>query len=119
MGINKEVEALLAQVNVLELTRVASSLCSGKACKFHSWQHLGSGATMGCANYYAWIIFDDGVKRLARIHRTMALGDFPLGLVDYLIESEYTTLQFLERHPSVPAPRAHGFDLFPCRGNLV
>ncbi|KAI0874930.1 hypothetical protein GGS24DRAFT_457324 [Hypoxylon argillaceum] len=117
--INNEVEALLAQVNLHELTRVASSLRSGKPCKFHPGQHLGSGANMGCANYHAWIVFDDGVKWLVRIPRTTAFSDIPRDLVDYLIESEYATLKFLERHLSVPAPKAHGFGLFSDPGNLV
>lgn len=74
---------------------------------------------MGCANYHAWIVFDDGVKWLVRIPRTTAFSDIPRDLVDYLIESEYATLKFLERHLSVPAPKAHGFGLFSDPGNLV
>ncbi|KAI1114975.1 hypothetical protein F5Y14DRAFT_461070 [Nemania sp. NC0429] len=119
MSINTEVEALLAQVNVQELTCVASSLRSGKACKFLPGQHLGSGATMGCANYHAWIVFDDGVRWLARIPRTTAFSDVPLELVDYLIETEYATLKFSEQHLNVPTPKAHGFGLFSDPGNLA
>lgn len=118
-GINNEVEALLAQVNVHELTRMASSLRSGKPCKFHPGQHLGSGANMGYANYHAWIVFDDGVKWLARIPRTTASSDIPLDLVDHLIESEHATLRFLERHLNVSAPKAYGFGLFCNPNNLA
>ncbi|KAJ3567795.1 hypothetical protein NPX13_g6649 [Xylaria arbuscula] len=119
MGINNEVEALLAQVNIDELTRAASSLRKGISCKFQPGQHLGSGANMGCANYHAWIIFDDRVKWLARIPRTTAFSDIPINLVDYLIESEYATLKFLEKHLSIPAPKAYGFGLFSDPNNMT
>lgn len=118
MSINKEVEALLAQVDVTELVRVASSLRNGKPCKFYPGKHLGSNAMMGCANYHAWVIFNDGVKWLARIPRTTDFSDIPLDLIDYLIESEYATLKFLE-DLSVPAPKAHGFGLSSDPSNLV
>ncbi|KAI5862168.1 hypothetical protein GGS23DRAFT_605791 [Durotheca rogersii] len=118
MSINSEVEALLTQVDVPELVRVASSLRNGKPCKFYPGKHLGSGAMMGCANYHCWIVFDDGVKWLARIPRTTAFSDIPPDLVDYLVESEYATLKFLE-HLGVPAPKAHGFGLSSDPGNLV
>ncbi|KAI1502073.1 hypothetical protein F5X99DRAFT_172209 [Biscogniauxia marginata] len=118
LSINKEVEALLAQVDIPELVRVASSLRKGKPCEFYPGKHLGSGAIMGCANYHAWIVFDDGVKWLARIPRTSAFSDIPLDLVDYLIESEYATLKLLEVL-GVPAPQAHGFGLSSDPGNLV
>jgi aminoglycoside phosphotransferase (APT) family kinase protein len=117
MNINNEVEALLAQVDVPELVRIASSLRNGKPCKFYPGKHLGSGA-MGCANYHCWIVFSDGVKWLARIPRTTAFSDIPPVLVDYLVESEYATLKFLE-NLSVPAPKVHGFGLSSDPGNLV
>ncbi|KAK3941376.1 methylglyoxal reductase (NADPH-dependent) [Diplogelasinospora grovesii] len=79
---------------------------------------LGSGAMMGCANYHSWVVFDDGVKWLARIPRTTAFSDIPPDLVDYLIESEYATLKFLE-DLGVPAPKAHGFGLSSDPNNLV
>ena len=105
-------------MDVAELVRKASSLRNGKPCKFHPGKHLGSGAIMGCANYHAWIVFDDGVNWLARIPRTTAFSDIPLDLVDYLIESEYATLKFLE-DLSVPVPKAHGFGLSSDPDNLV
>lgn len=118
MSINNEVEALLTQVDVPELVRIASSLHNEKPCKFNPGKHLGSGAIMGCANYHSWIVFNDGVKRLARIPRTTAFSSIPPDLVDYLIESEYATLKFLE-DLSVPAPKVHGFGLSSDPGNLV
>lgn len=79
-------------MNVPELLRVASSLRDGLPCQFLRGKHLGSGAIMGCANYHAWIVFDDGVKWLARIPRTSGFSDIPPDLVDYLVESEFATL---------------------------
>ncbi|KAI1128936.1 hypothetical protein F5Y10DRAFT_264686 [Nemania abortiva] len=117
MSINKEVEALLAQLDVDQLTRIASSLRQGKPCKFHPENHLGDGAMMGCANYHAWILFDDGVKWIVRIPR-VTFSDVPPDLVDYLVESEYATLKFLEII-GVPAPKAHGFGLASNPKNLV
>ncbi|KAM5363244.1 hypothetical protein ACJZ2D_012135 [Fusarium nematophilum] len=118
MGIQSEVEAILAQVDVPELVRVASSLRDGTPCKFSPGEYLGRGAIMGCANYHAWIIFDDGVKWLARIPRTTVFSDIPLDLVEYLVESEYATLKWLEGL-SIPAPKAHGFGLSSDPDNLA
>ncbi|KAI0114014.1 hypothetical protein GGR51DRAFT_556511 [Nemania sp. FL0031] len=118
MNINKEVEALLAQIDVSQLTRVASSLRQGKPCQFLPGKHIGNGSMMGCANYHAWIIFDDGVKWLARIPRTTDFSDIPQELVDYLVASEYATLKQLEVL-GVPAPKAHGFGLSSDPDNLV
>ncbi|KAI0458039.1 hypothetical protein F5B21DRAFT_461072 [Xylaria acuta] len=117
-SINTEVETLLAQVDVPELVRVASSLRKGKSCEFLPGKHIGNGAIMGCANYHGWIVFDDGVKWLARIHRTTDFSDTPPDLIDYLVESEYATLKILE-DIGVPAPRAHGYGLSSDPTNLV
>ncbi|KAI1181315.1 hypothetical protein F4777DRAFT_585215 [Nemania sp. FL0916] len=118
MGINKEVKALLAQVDDRELAHVASSLRRGQPCKFIPGKHLGDESIMGCANYHGWIVFDDGVKWLARIPRTTEFSDIPLYLVDYLIESEYATLKILE-NLGVPTPKAHGYGLSSDSGNSV
>jgi hypothetical protein len=64
---------------------------------------------MGCANYHAWLIFDDGERWLARIPRT-GFSDVPPELVEYLVSSEYATLKFLET-TSIPAPKAFGYGL--------
>ena len=85
MGINKEVEALLAKVDVSQLVGLASSLRKGKPYKFYPGKHLGIGAIMGCANYHSWVVFNDGIKWLARIPRSTAFSDIPPDLVDYLI----------------------------------
>ncbi|KAI0389220.1 hypothetical protein F5Y17DRAFT_141186 [Xylariaceae sp. FL0594] len=67
---------------------------------------------------HASIVFSDGVRWLARIPRTTSFSDVPPDLVDYLVESEYATLKYLESL-SIPAPRAHGFGLASDVGNLV
>ncbi|KAI1351803.1 hypothetical protein F5Y01DRAFT_324870 [Xylaria sp. FL0043] len=118
MSINKEIEELLAQVDTDQLVRVASSLRQGEPCKFHPGKHLGAGAIMGCANYHAWIIFDDGVKWLARIPRTTDFSTIPPDLIDYFVESEYATLKLLDTI-GVPAPKAHGFGLSSDPNNMV
>lgn len=48
---------------------------------------------MGCANYHARIHFDDGFVWLLRVPRMN--GSLPQSLIDYLVKSEYATLQFL------------------------
>ena len=107
MKIRDEVKRLLAQVNTQELTAISSSLREGMPCQFVAGQYLGSGATMGSANYHGWILFDDGVRWVVRLPRTTGFSDFPSDLVDYLVESEYATLKFLEPL-NIPAPRAYG-----------
>lgn len=72
---------------------------------------------MGCANYHGWIDFEDGIKWLVRIPRT-AGNNVPGGLIDYLIESEYATLLFLQG-TKVPAPRTFGYGLRSDPANLV
>ncbi|KAF7555971.1 hypothetical protein G7046_g6436 [Stylonectria norvegica] len=116
--INDEVQALLDKVNIPELVRVATSLRDGLPCQFLPGKHLGSEAMMGCANYHAWIVFDDGVKWLARIPRTSSFSDIPLDLVDYLVESEFSTLRWLEKI-GIPTPEAYGFGVSSDPSNLV
>ncbi|KAI9147650.1 hypothetical protein HJFPF1_12680 [Paramyrothecium foliicola] len=117
-NIRKEVKRLLALVNVDELIHVASFLRHGKACTFKPGQYLGPDALMGCANYHAWIQFDDGVRWLARIPRTTSFSDVPTDLVEYLVQSEYATLKWLERL-GIPTPKAHAFGLASDPTNLV
>ncbi|KAI1312738.1 hypothetical protein F5Y03DRAFT_197215 [Xylaria venustula] len=117
-NIDKEVESLLSQLDVGQLIHRASSLRQGEPCKFYPGKYLGDGAMMGCANYHAWIVFDDGVKWLARIPRTMDFSTIPSDLNDYFVESEYATLKLLEIL-GVPAPKAHGFGLSSDPNNRV
>ena len=62
---------------------------------------------MGCANYHAWLIFNDGTKWIVP---RMGFNDTPLELVKYLVKSEYAALKFLEG-TDVPAPRVFGYGL--------
>ncbi|KAF5024778.1 hypothetical protein F66182_3156 [Fusarium sp. NRRL 66182] len=117
-NIRKEIEQLLALVNVDELIQVAISLRHGKKCTFKPGPYLGPEALMGCANYHAWIQFDDGVRWLARFPRTTSFSDFPSDLVEYLVQSEYATLKWLETL-EIPTPKAHGFGLASDPTNLV
>lgn len=116
-AINDEVELLLSQVNILELVKSASSLKGKKQCSFRPGKHLGSGAIMGCANYHAWIEFEDGEKWLVRIPRT-GFSDIPESLIEYFVVSEFATLKFLEK-TAVPAPKAYGYGLKSDPANSV
>lgn len=73
---------------------------------------------MGCANYHAELRFDDGVRWLARIPRTTTFSDIPPDVVEYLVESEYATLKWLE-DLDTPTPRAHAYGLASDPGNDV
>ncbi|TQS33948.1 hypothetical protein Golomagni_05692 [Golovinomyces magnicellulatus] len=117
-NINQEVERLLKQVNIDELLKIASSLREGIPCQFAPGKHLGDGAIMGCANHHSWITFEDGVRWIVRIPRTSNFSDIPLDLVDYLVESEYATLKFLET-TKVPSPKVFGCGLAEDPANTV
>lgn len=61
---------------------------------------------MGGANYHTRIRFTDGSVWLVRVPRVN--GSIPQSLIDYLVQSEYATLKFLET-TNVPAPRAFDY----------
>lgn len=109
-NVHKEVRNLVDLIDIPALTRKASSLRHGVSCVHEAGKYLGDGAIMGCANYHSWIIFEDGVKWLARIPRVTEFSDVPTQLIEYLVESEYATLKFVETL-DIPTPRAHGFGL--------
>lgn len=71
---------------------------------------------MGCANYHARIHFDDGSIWLLRVPRMN--GSLPQSLTDYLVKSEYATLQFLG-DTNVPAPRVFDYGIAGEEGNEV
>jgi hypothetical protein len=108
-GINKEVGALLALVDVHELTRATSSLRKGTPCNFYPREHLGSGALMSCANYHARIVFDNRANWLAWLPRTTGCSDIPPDLVDYPVESEYATRKQLEVLDAASKALTNGF----------
>ncbi|KAI7972005.1 hypothetical protein EIK77_003098 [Talaromyces pinophilus] len=116
-ALNDEVLELLSQVNSHELVRLATQLNNGIPCIFQPGNHSGVDATMGCANYHCWLIFDTGEKWIVRIPRT-GFSDVPSELVEYLVESEYATLKFLES-ANIPTPKVHGYGLASDPSNRV
>lgn len=70
---------------------------------------MGIGSMMGCANYHAWLCFENGERWVARIPRT-GFSDVPIDLVEYLVMSEYATLKFLES-TKVPAPKPFAYGI--------
>lgn len=99
---------LLSSINVKELCKTATLLNQNKSCKFVPGKYSGVDAQMGCANYHCMIEFEDAEQWIFRTPRT-PFSDIPGDLIEYLVESEYSTLIFLET-TNVPAPRAF------CRG---
>ncbi|KAJ5569973.1 uncharacterized protein N7459_009403 [Penicillium hispanicum] len=116
-SINDEVWLLLSHVNTHELVRLGTQLNNHIPCKFEPGKHLGVGATMGCANYHGWLVFDTGERWIVRIPRT-GFSDTPPELVEYLVVSEYATLKFLER-TNVPSPTAFAYGLASDPSNRV
>lgn len=88
-----EIDCLCARINDAAVCQLASRLNRGKSCTIEHSSKVGVGALMGSANYHARIRFQ-----------------VPVSLADYLIQSEYATLKFLET-TKVPAPRAFGYGL--------
>ncbi|RDL39658.1 uncharacterized protein BP5553_03998 [Venustampulla echinocandica] len=115
--ITDEITGLLAKINVQALREVATSLNTGKGCTFTPGQYIGSGAIMGCANYHAWLTFNDGEKWIVRIPR-VPFSDIPSKLIEYLVASEYATLKFLEI-TKIPAAKVFGYGLASDPNNLV
>jgi len=72
---------------------------------------------MGCANYHAWITFNDGENWIVRIPR-VPFSDVPSKLVEHLVDSEYATLKFLEK-TKIPAAKVFGYGLASDADNLV
>lgn len=72
---------------------------------------------MGCANYHCWLIFDTDERWIVRIPRT-GFSDVPSELVEYLVESEYATLKFLES-ANIPTPKVYGYGLASDHSNRV
>jgi len=72
---------------------------------------------MGCANYHAWLAFDNGDKWIIRVPRT-GFSDVPPELVEYLVANEYATLKFLEP-AKIPTPKPYGYGLASDPSNRV
>ncbi|TVY89406.1 hypothetical protein LAWI1_G003921, partial [Lachnellula willkommii] len=117
--ITDEVTTLLAKTNIQALCAVATSLNRNKACTFTPGQYLGSGVVMmGCANYHAWLTFNDGEKWIVRFPR-VPFSDIPNKLIEYLVTSEFATLKFLEEINGIPTAKAFGYGLASDADNLV
>ncbi|KAJ5832207.1 hypothetical protein N7474_000518 [Penicillium riverlandense] len=112
-SINDEVSELLSNINTLELVKIGTQLQNGLKCRFE----LEGRAMMGCANYHAWLVFDNGDKWIVRVPRT-GFTDVPSELVEYLVASEYATLKFLEP-TKIPAPKPYGYGLASDPSNRV
>ncbi|EPE06101.1 hypothetical protein F503_02930 [Ophiostoma piceae UAMH 11346] len=118
-ALDDEVAALLQKINVAALVARGSALRHGMACEFVPGEHSGPDATMGCANYHATLVFDDGVRWIVRIPRLetanrLLWGNVPSHVIEYLVASEYATLVFLERvcvGGVCLTPKAHGYGL--------
>ncbi|KAJ5712880.1 uncharacterized protein N7483_010061 [Penicillium malachiteum] len=98
-------------------TRLATNLNGGVKCEFKLGTHFGVGSMMGCANYHAWLCFENGDRWIVRIPRT-GFSDVPLDLVEYLVMSEYATLKFLES-TNIPVPKPFAHALASDPGNRV
>ncbi|TWU71219.1 hypothetical protein ED733_000610 [Metarhizium rileyi] len=59
---------------------------------------------MGGQNCHAEIKFEDGAVWLARFRLSSAISP-PTEIRDYVLQSEATTMQFLERYTRIPSPR--------------
>ncbi|KAI5777588.1 hypothetical protein EDC01DRAFT_697977 [Geopyxis carbonaria] len=122
--IDAEVTRLRAAVNESALCARASALNGGRACTLEHPPAQGAGSMMGCANYHARLRFGDGspswLVRIPRagVHGPSAAPSQRRELVDYMIASEFATLQFLAG-TSVPAPTPYGYALCGDAGNDV
>ncbi|EED14940.1 conserved hypothetical protein [Talaromyces stipitatus ATCC 10500] len=115
--INKEVSELISQVNSHELDRLATQLNNNIPCKFQPGKHISVGATMGCANYHGWLIFDNDERWIVRVPRR-GFTNVPSEMVKYLVESEYATLKFLEP-VNVSISKVYGYRLVSDPSNRV
>ncbi|KAI0526280.1 hypothetical protein F5B22DRAFT_655497 [Xylaria bambusicola] len=59
---------------------------------------------MGGQNCHAEVVFADGVVWLARFRLSSPVSP-PLEVRDYVLRSEATTMEFLQRHTRIPSPR--------------
>ncbi|GAB0139166.1 hypothetical protein EsDP_00007379 [Epichloe bromicola] len=73
---------------------------------------------MGGQNCHAEIKFEDGVVWLARFRLSSAISP-PTEVRDYVLQSEATTMQFLERHTRIPSPRVFDWACESDRTNTI
>ncbi|CAG7936916.1 unnamed protein product [Penicillium olsonii] len=114
----KEITTLIDKINISALTQRASSLRNGLACSVAQglqYDRALRSSVMGGMNYHIEILFEDGISWLARIRRFNATSP-PPELRDYILGSEFSTLQFLSK-TKVPVPTV--FDFNPDESNPV
>lgn len=108
-----EVGRLRAQINEKAVCDLASSLNGGSPCVVeYPTKAVGPEALTGCANYHVRLRFTGtSATWLMRVPRVTGFSvGLPVSLAEYLVQSEYATLKFLET-TSVPAPRAFSFGI--------
>lgn len=108
----KEINRLLRSLNLSALLSRASYLRNGIACSSPQslmYDRSVRSSVMGGMNYHIEILFDDGVRWLARIRRFNATSP-PADLRDYIMRCEVATLQFLSK-TRVPAPKVFDYGL--------
>ncbi|KAL4893404.1 hypothetical protein BDV59DRAFT_178147 [Aspergillus ambiguus] len=106
----KEISRLLKSLDLSALLSRASFLRNGIACTSPQplvYDRTVRSSVMGGMNYHIEILFDDGVRWLARIRRFNATSP-PPDLRDYIMRSEVATLQFLNK-TNVPAPKVFDY----------
>ncbi|KAJ5719080.1 hypothetical protein N7493_007535 [Penicillium malachiteum] len=116
-SIHDEFWELICHVNTYELVRLATKLNGGIKCEFKLGAHFGTGSMMGCANYHAWLCFENGERWIVRIPRT-GFSDVPPDLVEYLVMSEYATLKFFES-TTIPSPKPFAYAIVSDPVNRV
>ncbi|KAJ6779552.1 hypothetical protein PWT90_05176 [Aphanocladium album] len=80
-----EVGRLRVEINDAAVCRLASKLSGDKVCTLEHPYKAGAGALMGCANYHAWIRFQDGSPSwLLRVPRVLLEAYFNItGVIDW------------------------------------
>ncbi|KAL5344008.1 hypothetical protein BJX70DRAFT_393430 [Aspergillus crustosus] len=105
-----EITDLVSRINIPALLSRASELRGGIACSIPrslEYDKSKRRSVMGGMNYHIEILFEDGIRWMARFRRTNATSP-PPELQDYIMRSEVATLRFL-RQTKVPVPRVFGF----------
>ena len=103
-----ETSPLLAGINFSALAAKASSLRNGVKCRI-SIPGCSQEKRTDARYYYVDVKFYDGITWLARFRRFNTAFQ-PQDIRDFLLESEFTTLQWLEG-TAVPAPKVYGYAL--------
>lgn len=111
-------EKLIQKINIDALTSRARELRQGKSCFAPNFNYDSTkrSLVMGGMNYHIEIVFEDGVRWLARIRRFNVTSP-PPELRDYIMKSEVATLKHLET-TAVPAPKLFDY-AFEGDGNPI